>query len=186
MPKPFPSVRLAAGDFVVRDLEPSDRDAIVALADDERLFAHMMIRFTRSEMDGWFTAWQTEVASTERSYWPLIIEVGGAVSGFTMLSRSSPQVAELQWYVAPRNWGRGAATAATSLVLPYLFDVLSMHRVFATADPENEASIRTLQRAGFREEGRMRDYILAHNGWCDRVMLALLDEEWRQARSRPI
>lgn len=182
MPNAAPSpVRLEADPFVVRDPAPGDRESIVALADDERLFKNMMIRFSRSEVDAWFTAWQAETASTERSYWPLVIELDGTTAGFTMLSRSSPRVAELQWYVAPGNWGRGAATAATRLVLPFLFDVLLVHRVFATADPANKASVRTLERAGFNREGHMRDYVLAHNGWRDRLLYALLDREWRQA-----
>ena len=177
------SVRLEFGEFVVRDPAPDDRDALVDLADDNRLFEHMMIRFTRAEMDSWVTAWQTELASTERSYWPLVIDLAGTTVGFTMLSRASAQVAELQWYVAPAQWGQGAATAATRLVVPLLFDVLEFHRVFATADPHNHPSNRTLERAGFRREGRMRDYVLAHNGWRDRIMYGLVETDWRDGRA---
>lgn len=184
MPNPVPLVvRFESDGFVVRDPNAADRNAIVALADDERLFDHMMIRFTREEMNDWFSSWLEEVVSSDRSFWSLVIETGGVAIGFALLSPSaSDQVAELQWYVAPKHWGRGAATVATRLVLPYLFDVLGVHRVFATADPANEASVRTLERAGFRLEGHMRDYVLAHNGWRDRLLYALLDFEWRKSQ----
>lgn len=172
------SVRLQAGDVVVRDPASVDREPIVGLADDERLFDHMMIRFSRTDMDGWFSAWLAELDAADRSYWPLVIDLAGSTVGFTMLSRFSTQVAELQWYVAPAQWGRGAAGSATSLVLPFAFETLGFHRIFATADPGNHASVRVLERAGFRREGRMRDYVLAHNGWRDRIMFALLSGEW--------
>ncbi len=154
------------------------------MADDERLFTHMMIRFSRAEMGAWFTAWLAELDLSDRSFWLLVIDASGETIGFAMLSRASEQVAELQWYVAPAKWGNGAATAATEAVLPLAFDVLGFHRVFATADPANVASLRTLERAGFECEGYMRDYVLAHNGWRDRVMYALLDSEWRR-RAKP-
>lgn len=179
MQQPACGVFLTDGVAVVCDPGPSDREAIVSLADDDRLFTHMMIRFSRDDMDGWFSGWQQELAAADRSYWPLVIEAGGVPTGFTMLSRTSREVAELQWYIAPRYWGRGSATRATQLVLPFLFDSGGFHRVFATADPLNRPSVRTLERAGFRREGHMRDYVLTPAGWRDRLMYGLLDHEWR-------
>jgi RimJ/RimL family protein N-acetyltransferase len=137
----------------------------------------MMIRFDRAQMDGWFTAWLDQLAAADRSYWPLIIEVDSSAIGFVMLSRASEQVAELQWYVAPVSWGRGHATDATRAVLAFVFGELGVHRLFATVDPANEASVRVLERTGFRREGHMIDYVLTHNGWRDRFMYALLADE---------
>lgn len=180
MPGPHaqPTV-LTDGDLVLREPEPRHREAFVSLADDDRLFTYMMIRFTRADMDGWFTTWQSEISAPDRSYWPLVIELAGTPTGFTMLSTSSPKVAELQWYVSPVYWGRGGATRATPLALAFAFERLGFHRVFATADPLNESSVRVLEGAAFRREGYMRDYVLTHAGWRDRLMFGLLEDEWR-------
>ena len=174
---PLRSLALVHGRVLIREPRPDDREPIVSLADDDRLFSHMMIRFDRAQMDTWFTAWLEEVAAASRSYWPLIIEVDGSAVGFVMLSRSSDQVAELQWYVTPVSWGRGYATDATHAVLAFVFSDLGVHRLFATADPANEASVRVLERTGFHREGHMIDYVLTHNGWMDRFMYALLADD---------
>ncbi|MEY2425718.1 MAG: [ribosomal protein S5]-alanine N-acetyltransferase, partial [Actinomycetota bacterium] len=146
--------------YNVRPPEPQDRARIVALGDDERLFTHMMIRFSRAEMDSWFTAWLDELREPGRSFWPLVITAGTDAVGFAMITQPLDQVAELQWYVSPEHWRKGCATAATQRSLPLIFDELGCHRVYATADPDNLASIKTLERAGFRLEGHHVDYVL--------------------------
>lgn len=173
------AISIVRGQVELRDPQEDDREGIVSLADDDRLFEHMMIRFSRAEMDGWFTAWLAELVGTARTFWPLVIDVAGEATGFVMLSRPSDGVAEIQWYVAPRLWGRGYASEASSAALNVAFEALGVHRIFATADPENQPSCRILERAGFRREGHMIHYVLTHNGWRDRYMYALLDDEWR-------
>jgi RimJ/RimL family protein N-acetyltransferase len=168
--------------YNVRPPEPDDRHRIVALADDERLFTHMMIRFSRADMDGWFTAWLDELRQPVRALWPLVIADGTDAVGFVMITQPLEQVAELQWYVSPDRWRTGCATAATERVLPFIFDELRCHRVYATADPDNIASIKTLERAGFRLEGHHVDYVLTHRGWRDRLTYALLADEYGASR----
>ena len=51
-------------------------------------------------------------------------------------------------------WGRGLAGEAVSVVLSHAFGPLGLHRVEAYADPRNRASLRCLERAGFRTRGR--------------------------------
>ena len=44
------------------------------------------------------------------------------------------------------------ATEASRAVLAYGFDVLRLHRIIGIADIENRASIRVLEKVGFRFE----------------------------------
>ena len=62
------------------------------------------------------------------------------------------------------------------------FDELGSHRVYATADPDNVASVKTLERAGFRLEGHHIDYVLTHRGWRDRLTYSLLADESARRR----
>lgn len=63
---------------------------------------------------------------------------------------------ELGYALTRAAQGRGLATEAVRRVLEYAFDVLRMERVEADVDPRNAASVRLLERVGFRREGLLR------------------------------
>jgi [ribosomal protein S5]-alanine N-acetyltransferase len=67
--------------------------------------------------------------------------------------------AEVGYEIARRHWGRGFAPEAVAAILRYGFTVLGLHRIEAGVLPENDASVRVLQKLGFVEEGTRRDYL---------------------------
>jgi [ribosomal protein S5]-alanine N-acetyltransferase len=67
--------------------------------------------------------------------------------------------AEVGYEMARRLWGRGLATEAVAAVIRYGFSVLGLHRIEAGVLPGNDASVRVIQKLGFREEGTRRDYL---------------------------
>ncbi|WP_409298499.1 GNAT family N-acetyltransferase [Peribacillus sp. SCS-26] len=73
--------------------------------------------------------------------------------------------------------GRGAATEALSLLLHFAFETLKLRRVEAGVSPENAASIRVLEKAGFIREGLMREYLLINGRWKDHYLYAALSPQ---------
>ena len=67
--------------------------------------------------------------------------------------------------------GRGYAGEALALVLDRAFDVHGLAKVEADVDPRNIASLRLLNRLGFRETGRKRRTWFVGGKWCDSVYL---------------
>jgi|SRR6516165_4094263 RimJ/RimL family protein N-acetyltransferase len=57
---------------------------------------------------------------------------------------------ELGYRLCLRHWGQGYATEAASVVLRYGFDQLGWRRIMAFALGENRASLRVLEKLGFR------------------------------------
>ena len=49
--------------------------------------------------------------------------------------------------------------------------------------PENVASLRVLEKLGFREEGLFRRYLDVDGGWRDHLCFALTAEEPRPGRA---
>jgi RimJ/RimL family protein N-acetyltransferase len=84
------------------------------------------------------------------------------------------------WYlVTPERWGEGIATAAVGQLLKLGFEDLRLHRLWATCLPENPASGRVLDQAGFRREGFLRKHLKIQGEWRSCSLYAMLDEEWR-------
>jgi len=73
------------------------------------------------------------------------------LGGFCGLSpfRAPPEL-ELLYGVAERLWGRGYATEVGQAVIRYCFDSLDMPVVRASTDVANAASVRVLEKLGFR------------------------------------
>lgn len=90
--------------------------------------------------------------------------------------------AEIGYTLAPEQQGHGYAFEAVEAILGYLFDQLAKHRITASVDPENFRSIHLLEKLGFRKEGHFKQSILIRGEWCDDIIYAMLQEEWKARR----
>lgn len=89
--------------------------------------------------------------------------------------------AALGYAVGRAAWGRGYATEALRALLDLAFGALALHRLEADVDPRNAASIRVLERLGFRHEGHQRERWHLQGEVQDAVLYGLLAREWRAA-----
>jgi len=80
----------------------------------------------------------------------------------------------------PDYWGRGLATEAAGALLRLGFETLGLHRIFATCDVENAASVRVMVKNGMRREAHFREDARLHGRWRDSYLYAILDREWRK------
>jgi ribosomal-protein-alanine N-acetyltransferase len=71
----------------------------------------------------------------------------------------------------------GYMTAAVKAVLPFCFETLRLHRVEAACIPTNTASIRLLDRCGFRREGYARQYLCINGVWQDHLLFGRLKDD---------
>jgi len=75
-------------------------------------------------------------------------------------------------------WGKGYAFEAWSLLIEYAFQRLGLQKVIAGAAADNIASIVTLEKLGFRIEGKLRQEFLLNGEYRDVVRLGLLRNEF--------
>jgi ribosomal-protein-alanine N-acetyltransferase len=74
-------------------------------------------------------------------------------------------------------WGNGYMTEAVRAMINYGFEELGLMRIEATVEPENKASVRVLERAGFQLEGRMRKRYLYKDRFHDELFFGIIKEE---------
>jgi len=63
------------------------------------------------------------------------------------------------------------------------FTQLACHRLFAKTSSRNRASIRVLEKSGFRREGTLRDALQRDGVFYDEVYFGCLATEWREAQT---
>jgi [ribosomal protein S5]-alanine N-acetyltransferase len=116
----------------------------------------------------------------DQSGMPFVIEVQGQVQGQLNVANvmyGSVSSAVLGYWVSPEVAGRGVIPTAVALVTDYLMDQVGLHRVEINVRPENTASLRVIQKLGFRYEGLKQRYIHINGDWRDHYVFALTTEE---------
>ena len=91
------------------------------------------------------------------------------------------QAGNLGYWIGAPYAGQGYMTESMQCILVFAFDRLGLHRVEAACIPENTRSESLLRRAGFRLEGRAREYLRINGAWHDHLTFAILREDWEAA-----
>jgi ribosomal-protein-alanine N-acetyltransferase len=96
--------------------------------------------------------------------------VGGLT--LTNVRRGVAQAASLGYWMGAAYARQGYMTAAVSVLVPFAFSMLKLHRVEAACIPENAASVRLLEKTGFVREGYAREYLCINGMWQDHLLYA--------------
>ncbi|TQR21639.1 GNAT family N-acetyltransferase [Psychrobacillus vulpis] len=88
--------------------------------------------------------------------------------------------AEVGFEVTPEFWQQGVMTEVLKYVLQYGFEEMELYRIEALYDPENTASKKTLEKAGFIYEGTLRKSSFEKGSFCDAAICSILKEEYNK------
>ena len=93
--------------------------------------------------------------------------------------------ATLGYTLAAAHQGRGFALEAAEAMVDALFEHTPVHRIEATLDPLNAASMRVLDLLGFSHEGVARRSAPIRGEWLDDLRYGLLREQRAAWKARP-
>mgnify|MGYP006280965375 CR=1 FL=1 len=87
---------------------------------------------------------------------------------------------EIGYMIAPDNWGEGHATDAVETLCRYAFEERRLHKLYAKVYETNPASRRVLEKAGFTEEGVLREEAFISGEHVDIHRYGHLVDEWNE------
>jgi RimJ/RimL family protein N-acetyltransferase len=79
------------------------------------------------------------------------------------------------------HWGKGYGTEAMKLVLNFGFEQLNLNRVTLDVFGYNQRAYRSYIKCGFKEEGRLRQWMQRGGERFDLIFMGILREEWMAA-----
>lgn len=171
------------GDVAVRIIERRDARQLQRLLDEDR---------------DWLVPWEATFPGSRRrpearwlvkgllqqfraeSALPFVIEHRGQVVGQLNVANilyGSVSSGTIGYWVSKSVAGRGVTPTAVALVTDYFFQTMGMHRIEIDIRPENQASLRVVEKLGFREEGLKQRFIHIDGAWRDHIIFALTSEE---------
>lgn len=103
---------------------------------------------------------------------PIIGQI--SVSG---IQYGAARTASIGYWIDSSHAGFGLMPEACALVIDHCFQTLALHRLEINIRPENAASLRVVQKLGFRDEGVRKGFLHIDGAWRDHRTFALNREE---------
>lgn len=103
------------------------------------------------------------------------------LGGLTLgnVRRGVTQAAAVGYWLGLPFTGRGHMSEALRGAIRFAFEEIKLHRLEAACMPHNHASIRVLERNGFKREGLARRYLKIDGIWQDHLLFATLADDPR-------
>lgn len=154
---PFPDLETAR--VLLRILTLDDTEAVYRHFSDDKVTRYMDISSCTQLED----AQEIIVFHLEDSgcRWGLFEKETGALAGtcgyHCWVKDEATSVAEIGFDLGRAYWGRGLMQEVLQTIIPFGFDEMKLGMMHASVEPENQRSIRLLDRLHFRPKPSLRD-----------------------------
>jgi RimJ/RimL family protein N-acetyltransferase len=177
-----PDPPLSDGGITLRPLDERDLPAIERAASDAEILKWFDLRRRRPR----------DYLAAKREAWAAGTGASFAICDATLLDTCLGQVfiergddgrGSVGYWLLEDGRGKGRATRAVRLVACWALPELRLGRLQLHTGPDNVASQRVAERAGFAREGVLRAYNGRRDGTrADAVVYSLLPQDLAQAR----
>jgi len=165
---------------VLRPWQRADAPSLAHHANDRRIWLNLRDRFphpyTPADADAFITM---ATAMSPVTFFAIVIDghaVGGI--GYTLHDDVERVSAEIGYWLGAAFWNRGIVTAALTALTRFAFDRhAELGRIYAVPYAWSTASMRVLEKAGYRLEGRMRQSAIKDGRVTDQLLYAILRDE---------
>jgi [ribosomal protein S5]-alanine N-acetyltransferase len=168
--------------LLIRPYVPADAASLAQAADDPRIAIYMRDAFpspyTLRDAEGWISLCLAEAAPGRN--FALCLRDGTFAGGIGLRPGADIErgTFELGYWIAPARWGGGLATEAVATFGVWAFARYpGLRRLEAAVFHPNAASVRVLEKAGYRYEGTRRSAAVKHGQVINLMMYSLLREE---------
>jgi RimJ/RimL family protein N-acetyltransferase len=178
-PLPYPDPPLTDGVAVLRRWDRDDLRCVEEATQDPDIPRGTIVPATFTPKEG--LAWIERQWSRHDEGAGLSQAIADADSnealGAGVLTARKPGTVEIGYWVIPRARGRGLGSRAVALLARWAVTEAALARVEALVVPDNVASQRVLEKAGFRREGHLRSYLEFERQRADALIYSLLPSD---------
>lgn len=173
--------------YMIRLAEPDDAERYYSenfdpLDKDVAYFTGCKPAFLPEEVISFF---HYSIEAPDR-YFFLILAPDGRIIGESVINEIDWNLRRANYRVAifhPAERGKGIGTWAVEVARDFAFETLKLHRLELDVYSFNPRAERAYRKAGFRREGVLRDAVRDGDVYADDILMAILENEWRQLRN---
>ena len=160
----------------LREFRPGDEEPLARYANDRRVWRNLKDAFPHPYTLDHARAWVAQNQYDDPPHHLAIVADGRLVGGIGL--ELKPDIwrfsAELGYWLAQEYWGRGIMSQAVAAMVDYAFSNFQINRLWAGAFSWNAASIRVLEKAGFKFEARLEQSAFKDNAFVDELIFAIV------------
>ena len=141
-------------------------------------FLHYDIPISVEGTEKWFDSHINDI-----NRYDAVMEADGVPVGTIGLLSIDRKNSKAEYYVAMGETaykGKGVAKEAGRLILQYGFEELGLNRIYLITEIDNIAAQKLFEKVGFTREGIIRQDIISHGKYVDRVAYGYLKEDWEK------
>jgi len=181
MTSPAVSGFLQGPRLALRAVQPEDAAALAAWMADEEV-TYFMFTGQRPLTEARVAEdLQRTVDDARNAVFMVVERETGRTIGTAGLYDAHPTALKAEFRVLLGDkmcWNRGYGTEVTELLLFYGFDRLNLNKIWLGVIAENAGAHHAYLKAGFREEGRLREELYRNSRYYDAIRMSVLRAEY--------
>jgi RimJ/RimL family protein N-acetyltransferase len=173
---------LSGNTVALRSLEPGDLDLFHAWFADREVVRYSLgvwaFPWSRSETQEWL---EKTIRDKQVFSLGVMIRETGQLIGYAGITSISSINRSGEYYILlgdKSSWGKGYGTEATRLIVNYGFVSLHLNRIMLTVYSGNTGGIKAYKKAGFQQEGVLRQAGYRNGAYHDAIVMSILRSEW--------
>jgi RimJ/RimL family protein N-acetyltransferase len=164
-------MKIRFSDYMIRSWEMDDAPAIVKYANNKRIWRNLRDAFPHPYTLTDARDFLNKVTAHDLECVFAISTRTESIGGIEDVHRYS---AELGYWLAEPFWNQGIMTQAVKRIVEYAFAKLNLYRIYAEPYEGNDASVRVLEKAGFKYEGKLRTSVCKDGKLLDQLLYAVV------------
>ena len=159
-------------EFILRELKKEDIDLLWKCYDDKGIAKNMVMPMKESEFKRELI---DSLKKKQKDRDQFIIEIHGKAAGLIKIHDIIPKLkGRTTSWLGKHYRGKGIMTSAKKIALSYWFEKYKLKRIYAYVRAFNIASIRSLEKSGYKREGILRKNILKEGKYYDDYVYAVV------------
>lgn len=174
------------GTFTLRSLQPGDAGSLALYANNYHVWRNLRDYFPHPYQPEDALHFIMQNLGVEPAV-NLCIHYGGECVGVIGINPQEDvyrKTAELGYWLAEPLWGRGIMTTAARRMVDYAFTHFDIVRLHAGIFEWNPASMRVLEKAGFRRECVFEHSVFKDGQLINEHRYSILKRDWQPLRQQ--
>ena len=161
--------------FTLRPLCKSDAPAIFMHINDRIIFRNLLsvdYPYTLNKIRKELRQTQNRARRKNKKNISFAIEIDGECAGIISIQDINEHKAEISYWIGRQYRGKGIMTKVVKEITKFGFGQIGLKRMYAHVFPYNKASMRVLEKAGYKFEGILRKNVVKDGKPIDEYLFA--------------
>jgi [ribosomal protein S5]-alanine N-acetyltransferase len=168
-------MQITTPHFTLRRFRKGDLPSIVKHINDKTIAARtdapIPYPYTMKHAEEWYRKIRNRARRKGSKAKEFAIDISGEAVGCIAIFPQG-HTAGIGYWLGRAYWNKGIMTEAVKEITKYGFNGLGLKRIYASTFPQSKASMRVLEKAGFKFEGVLRKNIKKGDKFIDEYLFA--------------